>query len=537
MPVQYDAIIIGGGHNGLVCAYYLAKSGMKVRIVEARGIVGGCAVTEEFHPGFRNSVASYTVSLLQPKIIADMQLVRRGYRVVERPFSNYFPLPDGGHMLVGGGVERTQAEFARFNKSDAAKLPEFYAMLENVADLLRSLAMQPPPDINGGLSALFDLGRTLWPMRDLSVKQKNEITHLFTRSARDILDGWFENEHIKAAFAFDSIVGNYASPDTPGSGYVLIHHVFGEVNGNKGSWGHVIGGMGAITQMMAAACEEAGVEISLNSPVTEILYDENRAHSVKLLDGQIIKASHIISNVGPKLLAKLVGKQAGTDWPVKDYKSGSGSFRMNVALSALPKFTGMPEQGDHLKSGIIIAPTMDYMDRAFHDARAYGWSKSPIIEMLIPSLVDDSLSPKGQHVASLFCQQFASHLPDGRVWTDKEEEAAADHIIATINKYAPGFSDLILGRMILSPAGLEAKFGLIDGDIFHGRMSLDQIWINRPWMGAGNYHMPLKGLYLCGSGAHPGGGVTGAPGYLCAQQILSGRKIMNRIKRRFTARD
>ncbi|MBK5263880.1 MAG: NAD(P)/FAD-dependent oxidoreductase [Alphaproteobacteria bacterium] len=532
--MKYDALIIGAGHNGLVCAFYLAQAGLKVRIVERRDVVGGAAVTEEFHPGFRNSVASYTVSLLQPKVIADMRLADHGYRVIERPISNFLPQEDGGYLKLGGGLERTQAEFRRFSAHDAAALPAYYDALENVAQVLRDLALKAPPNVGEGLKTLFDGAMQGGRLAKLSIEQKRDVLDLFTKSARSFLDGWFESDAVKAAFGFDAVVGNYASPDTPGSAYVLLHHVFGEVNGKKGAWGHSIGGMGTITQIMAKVCKNAGVEIRLEAPVAQVLVDGGKAVGVRLESGEEIAASTVIANVGPKLLYQRM--MAQHDLPadflrrMKAFKAGSGTFRMNVALSELPRFTCLPEPGEHHQSGIIIAPTLDYMDRAFTDAKQSGWSKKPIVEMLIPSIIDDSLAPSGQHVASLFCQQFAPQLPDDRDWDD-EEGAAADTIIDTVEGYAPGFRASILGRMILSPKGLERTFGLVGGDIMHGHMSLDQLWAARPVLGHGSYRGPVKGLYMCGAGTHPGGGVTGAPGHNAAQAVLADRSFRGRLFR------
>ncbi len=523
MTRKYDAVIIGAGHNGLVCAFYLARAGLKVRMVERRAIVGGAAVTEEFHPGFRNSVASYTVSLLQPRVIADMELAKYGYRVIERPISNFLPQPDGGYLKLGGGLERTQAEFARFSAHDAAVLPAYLDALEGVAEVLRSLALRVPPNVGDGFRTIIDAVRQGHGIARLGMEAQRDILDLFTKSARSLLDGWFESEAVKAAFGFDAVVGNYASPDAPGSAYVLLHHVFGEVNGKKGAWGHSVGGMGTITQIMARVCRDAGVEISLDSPVERVLVDGQKAVGVRLESGAEIAADRVIANVGPKLLYGRMVDSA--DLPadfarrIKGFKVGSGSFRMNVALSELPRFACLPEPGEHHQSGIIIAPTLDYMDRAFIDAKRHGWSTAPIIEMLIPSTVDDSLAPAGAHVASLFCQQFAPELPDGRDW-DEEEGAAAATIIDTVEAYAPGFRASILGTQILSPKGLERKFGLMGGDIMHGHMSLDQLWSARPMLGHGGYRGPIRNLYMCGAGTHPGGGVTGAPGHNAAQVVL-----------------
>ncbi len=532
MSKNYDAIIIGGGHNGLVCAFYLARAGLKVRVLERRAVVGGAAVTEEFHPGYRNSTASYTVSLLQPQVIADMKLADHGYRVIERPVSNFLPQPDGGHLLLGGGLERTQGEFRKFSEKDAAALPAYYAALEGVADVLRSLTLKSPPNVGDGAATLLSAVTQGWGLARMPVEQKRDVLDLFAKSARSFLDGWFESEAVKAAFGFDAVVGNYASPDTPGSAYVLLHHVFGEVNGKKGAWGHCVGGMGAITQMMAKVATAAGAEITLESPVAKLLVDGGRVAGVRLESGEEITAPIVAANVGPRLLYDRMVDAA--DLPadfrrrIGTFKAGSGTFRMNVALSELPNFTCLPGDGDHLRSGIIIAPTLDYMDRAFTDAKIHGWSKAPIVEMLIPSTIDDSLAPPGHHVASLFCQQFAPELPDGRSWDD-EREAAAATIIDTVEAQAPGFRASIIAQQIHSPLDLERKFGLIGGDIMHGNMTIDQLWSARPMLGHGNYRGPIKGLYMCGAGTHPGGGVTGAPGHNAAYEILRDRGVVGRL--------
>ena len=540
MTKHYDAVVIGGGHNGLVCAFYLARAGLKVRVLERRGIVGGAAVTEEFHPGFRNSVASYTVSLLRPKVIADMKLHERGFRIIERTISNFFPHADGGYLKLGGGTARTQAEFARFSQKDAETFPAYETALEAVAEVLRDIALRTPPNAGGGLPALLAAALQGKRMAAMNIEQQRDTLDLFTKSARDFLDGWFENEHVKAAFGFDAVVGNYASVDTPGSAYVLLHHVFGEVHGKKGAWGHSVGGMGAITQAMAAACVEAGVEISLDAPVARVLVDGGRTAGVRLESGEEIAADIVAANVTPRLLyEQMIEPHELTPQfrrRIAAYKYGSGTFRMNVALSELPSFTSLPGtmRAEHHTAGIIIAPTMDYMDQAFTDARALGWSRQPIIEMKLPSTVDDSLAPPGQHVASLFCHQFAPVLPDGRQWDD-EREAAADHIVDTVTAHAPNFKAAILGRMILSPVDLERKFGLTGGDIFHGHMSLDQLYAARPMLGHGDYRAPIAGLYMCGSGTHPGGGVTGAPGHNAAHEILRDRTYAGRLLRRMSA--
>jgi phytoene dehydrogenase-like protein len=533
---RYDALIIGGGHNGLVCAFYLARAGLRVRVLERRHVVGGAAVTEAFAQGFRNSTASYTVSLLQPRVIADMRLHERGLRIVERRVSNFLPFADDC-LTLGGGMERTQAEFARFSARDAAAYPQYDAALEKLADVLRALALKIPPNAGGGPGELIAAARQSWPLARLDIAAQRDLLAIFTRSAREVLDSWFEDDRIKSAFAFDAVVGNYAGVSTPGSAYVLLHHVFGEVNGKKGVWGHAIGGMGAITQAMAAACRDAGVEISLEAPVAQVLVDGGKAAGIRLESGEEIIAPRVAANVGPALLYRKLVDPADLDADfrrrIAGFKTGSGTFRMNVALSELPDFTVLPGKAlaDHHTAGIVIAPGLDYMDAAYDDARALGWSREPIIEMLIPSTLDDSLAPPGAHVASLFCQQFAPELPDGKSWDDLRE-AAADRIIDTVTVHAPNFRASVIARQLHSPLDLERKFGLVGGDIFHGRMSLDQLWAGRPVLGHGDYRGPIAGLCHCGSGAHPGGGVTGAPGHNAAQAILADRSFLRRVLRR-----
>ena len=524
-----DALIIGGGHNGLVCAAYLAGAGLKVTVLERRAVVGGAAVTEEFHPGFRNSVAAYTVSLLNPKVIRDLDLAGHGLRIVERRCANFLPTADGGYLLTGEG--RTQAEVARFSARDAARLPEYAERLEAVADVLRELALTTPPNVLEGswraaLPELVRAARVGGRLRRLDMSSRRELLALFAMSAGDYLDNWFESEPLKAVYGFDGIVGNYASPYTAGSAYVLLHHVFGEVNGKRGAWGHAIGGMGAITQAMARAATARGALIRVSSAVREVLVEGDRAVGVLTESGESLRAAAVISNLNPKLL--YLDMFAPEALPpefrehISHWRCGSGTFRMNVALAELPDFSCLPGRApaDHHTAGIIIAPTLAYMERAYFDARTHGWSRAPIIELVIPSTLDDTLAPRGKHVASLFCQHVAPQLPDGESW-DGHREAVADLMIDTVNAYAPNFKAAVLGRQIMSPLDLERTFGLIGGDISHGTLSLDQLFCARPMLGYGNYRGPLQGLYMCGAGTHPGGGVTGAAGHNAAREILS----------------
>jgi phytoene dehydrogenase-like protein len=524
-----DALIIGGGHNGLVCAAYLAAAGLKVTVLEQRSVVGGAAVTEEFHPGFRNSVAAYTVSLLNPKVIRDLELSKFGLRVVERKLSNFLPTEDGRYLIIGEG--RTSAEVAKFSPKDAARLDAYADRLGVVADVLRDLVLETPPNAIEGswrvaLPELLRAAQLGGRLRKLDMAMRRELLTLFATSAGDYLDGWFESDPIKAVYGFDGIVGNYASPYTPGSAYVLLHHVFGEVNGKKGAWGHAIGGMGAITQAMAKSAQARGAVIRVSTPVREVIVEGGRAVGVVTESGETLRAAAVISNLNPKLLyQKLVPGSALPDdfrERIGRWRCGSGTFRMNVALSELPNFTCLPGKtvADHHTAGIIIAPTLKYMEQAYFDARSTGWSVKPIVEVLIPSTLDDSLAPPGQHVASLFCQHVAPQLPNGESW-DTHRETVADLMIDTVNQYAPNFKAAVLGRQIKSPLDLERTFGLVGGDIFHGALTLDQMFSARPMLGHGNYRGPLHGLYMCGAGTHPGGGVTGAPGHNAAREIIS----------------
>jgi phytoene dehydrogenase-like protein len=522
---RFDAVVVGGGHNGLTCACYLAKSGLSVGVFERRGILGGAAVTEEFHPGFRNSTASYTVSLLNPKVIRDLRLAEHGLKILERPMQNFLPLPDGRALVAGPDSARTLESVRTFSARDAERLPAYYQTLDAAVEMLRRQLLETPPANPRRLRDLWGAVQLGRHFRKLAAPVQRDIHELFTRSAGDLLDHWFETDAVKALFGFDAVVGNYASPYTPGSAYVLLHHVFGEVNGKTGVWGHAVGGMGAITQAMAAEARRLGVTLETDAPVRRIITSQGRATGIELDDGRVIEAKAIAANLGPKPL--FLGLLADADLPaefrarIERMRVGSATFRMNVALSELPKFSAAPRNdgGAHLGSGIIIAPSLEYMDRAFAEARLTGMSQAPIIEMLIPSTIDQTLAPKGAHVASLFCQHFAYKLPDGRDWR-QERQRAVDLIFTTVDSYAPNFRASIVGHSALSPIDLERTLGLAGGDIFHGALGLDQLWAARPMLGYGDYRTPLKSLYLCGAGAHPGGGVTGIPGHNAAREML-----------------
>lgn len=531
-----DVIIIGAGHNGLTCAFYLARAGLSVRVLERRNVVGGAAVTEEFHPGFRNSVAAYTVGLLNPRIIEDLDLHAHGLRIVERRAMNFVPNLETGYLLTFPG--RIAEGIARVSAADAEAYAAYSVHVDKVGDILRASLLRTPPNLTrkGWLSRIEELVKAVRfgnEIRALDHAGLIALHDLMTRSAGDDLDRWFENDLVKALFGFDAVVGNFASPYTPGSAYVQLHHTFGEVNGRRGVWGHAVGGMGAITQAMARSATAAGARIKTDAPVREIFVEKGRACGVVLDSGETIRAKIVVANVNPKLLySRLVPADALDPQfrsRMRAYRCESATFRMNVALSELPSFSALPghDLSDHHTAGIILAPSLAYMDRAFCDARLQGWSRQPIIEMLIPSTLDDSLAPQGSHVASLFCQHTAFELPDGRTWASARDEVA-DLMIATVDRFAPGFSRSVVGRQIMSPQDLEDTFGLIGGDIFHGALGLDQLFSARPLLGHADYRGALPGLYLCGSGAHPGGGVTGAPGHNAAREILRDRRKRSR---------
>lgn len=522
-----DVLIIGGGHNGLVCAAYLAAAGLKVTVLERRAVLGGAAVTEEFHPGFRNSTASYTVSLLNPQVIADLRLHHHGLRVVERPYSNFLPLADGRAFRLGGEVGL--ADLKQYSTRDAQRLPDYYAMLERVVAVLRELMARTPPNVSDRFvladwMASFKVAREL---KSLDMRGRRDLLDLFTKSAGELLDSWFECDALKAALGWDSVVGNFASPYTPGSAYVLLHHVFGEVNGKAGVWGHAMGGMGAISDAIAAECRVRGVGLITDAAVSRVLTQNGRASGVVLADGREFAARCVVANVNPKLLYTRLLAPDDVDQDTLEridrYRCGSGTFRMNVALSELPDFRAAPGTAlqAHHQSGILVAPTLAYMERAYFDAKSRehnpGWAREPIVELVISSTLDDSLAPAGQHVASLFCQHVNPEVDGG--W-DAHRDTVAQLMIDTVDRVAPNFARSVLGYRALSPLDLEREFGLIGGDIFHGALGPDQLFSARPLLGQGNYRGALPGLYLCGSGTHPGGGVTGLPGRNAAREIL-----------------
>jgi phytoene dehydrogenase-like protein len=525
----YDVIVIGAGHNGLTCAGYLSRAGYKVKVVERRHVVGGAAVTEEFHPGFRNSVCSYVVSLLDPTIMRDLQLQHYGLTIVDRPAGSLSILPDGQYLQVSRDVAVARSEIAKFSGKDADAYDAFDREITEMAEVLREVMREAPPNMGGGLRDMWTALKLGNRLRKLSRQQQATFAELMTMSIGDYLDRWFESDPIKGDFGFEGIVGNMVSPYQAGTAYVLLHHAFGEINGRTGVWGHAKGGMGAITQAMARSAEAHGADIEVSAPVREVIVRGGQARGVVLEDGRSLQATVVSGNVNPKLLfLKLMDPNLLPEdfrRRMNGWRCRSGTFRMNVALSELPRFASLSgtgyESGDEsrLTGTINIAPSLAYLEHAYDDAKVGAWAREPVISMCLPSLVDDSLAPAGCHVMSLFCQHFNPQLSEGRSWDDVKEQVA-DLVVQTVTNYAPNFRQAVVGRQVLSPLDLEREFGLVGGDIFHGALHLDQLYSLRPAAGYADYRTPVKGLYLCGSGAHPGGGVSGLPGHHAAQAVI-----------------
>ncbi|MCC6391879.1 MAG: NAD(P)/FAD-dependent oxidoreductase [Bryobacterales bacterium] len=523
---RYDAVIVGGGHNGLVAAAYLARAGRKVLVLEKREMVGGCAVTEEVWPGYRVSTASYLTSLLQEKVIRDLELERFGYKVDAKDPAFFSPFPDGRYLYMWQDERRTIEEIGKFSKRDAERFTAYEEYLEKLAAVVESLLPATPPEFPPqGLGDLLDWLKLAGKMRGLGRQEIAGLVKIFTQSAADFLNEWFESEEVKVTLATDGVIGANGGPRSQGTAYILMHHCMGGVGGKRGLWGFVRGGMGAVSEAIAASARSKGAEIRVNAEVERILVRDGRVEGVALAGGEEVTAGVVASNLDPVVtFLRLVEERhlpgdfvAG----IKRYRSEGTSCKINLALSGLPEFRALPgAPAPHHKATMHICPDMEYVERAWDDAK-YGLpSRSPLLEMTVPTMYDPSLAPEGRHIMGIFLQ-YAPYTLKGANW-DEMREPFADRVLEVIAEYAPNIRSIVEERQVLTPLDLERRYGLTGGNIFHGEMSVDQMFVMRPLAGWARYRMPVKGLYLCGSGAHPGGGVMGAPGHNAAREMLKG---------------
>ena len=522
MTQHYDVIVIGGGHNGLVNAAYLAKAGKKVLVLERRHVLGGAAVTEEIIPGFLFSECSYVVSLLRPEIIRELDLPRHGLEILPLD-GTLSPMPDGNHLWRMNDHAKSIREIRRHSRVDAEAYDEFSKMMTPMCRFVKPmLSMVPPDPTTLNPRDLKQLHFLMQRFRELSSDERYTLIQLMTMSSADFLDQWFETDVLKATMSASGIIGTFLGIRSPGTAYVLLHHYMGEIDGAFRSWGFSRGGTGAISNAIAAAAREAGVEIRTKAPVGKILVKEGRAAGVVLQSGEEIAANVISSSVDPHLTFEkfLDPSELPADFleGVRRYKFRGSSGKVNIALDALPGFKSLPGDGAHLRGAISISPSMEYMERAYDDAKYGHYSRRPYIDMVIPSLTDPSVAPPGKHVLSCFVQYAPYKLAEG-TWDD-QREAFGDNVIDTISEYAPNIKDIIVGRQILTPLDLEREFGLTQGNIFQGELSLEQLFFLRPVAGWAYYRTPVDNLYMCGSATHPGGGIMGANGRIASQVIL-----------------
>jgi phytoene dehydrogenase-like protein len=526
MNTHYDALVIGAGHNGLVNAAYLARAGRKVLVLERRHVVGGAAVTEEVFPGFKFSVCSYVVSLLRPEIIRELDLPRHGLEILPLD-GTLTPMPSGDYLWRVNDHSKTRREIARHSKVDAEAYDEYARAMVEMGRFVKPILTMTPPDPTSleprGLMDLLFLARRFQALSD---EDKYNQVQLMTMSAVDFLDQWFETDVLKATMSASGIIGTFLGVRSPGTAYVLLHHYMGEIDGAFRSWGLSRGGTGAISDAIAGAAREAGVEIRTETTVSKIIVKEDAAVGVVLQNGDYITADIVSSSVDPNLtFLKMVGAEHLPDEFVEDvrrYKYRGSSGKVNLALDALPDFTCLPGPGPHLRGAISISPSIAYMERAYDEAKYGRYSRHPYIDMVIPSLTDPSVAPPGKHVVSCFVQYAPYHLKEGS-WDD-HREAFGDAVINTLAEYAPNIRDTILHRQVVTPLDLEREWGLTEGNIFQGELTLEQLFFLRPAPGWAQYRTPIKQLYMCGSATHPGGGIMGAPGRNAAMRILKESK-------------
>ena len=518
-----DVIVIGAGHNGLVAAAYLARAGRRVRVLERRPVLGGTCVTEEVFPGFKVSTAAYVVSLLRPEIVRDLKLHDNGYEVLLRDPSSFSPYPGNRHLLFWRDPAKTQKEIAKFSQADAQRFPVFEQHLETLARRIEPLLMVPPPDPRSRrLRDLFRMGKLALSLRH----EAAELTRLFSMSVADYLDRWFESEELKVRLATDGVIGAMAGPRTPGSAYVLFHHVMGQAEGQRGVWGYVRGGMGTISDAIAAYLRSHGGIIETDAAVERVLVKGERCQGVVLEDGREYRARVVLSNADPQ--RTFLRMFDPLDLPesllqeVRALRFGSATVKINVAANGLPNFFAYPgtKPGPQHRGTIHLCPSIDYIENAFDDAKRGRPSRKPVVEMCIPSVVDETLAPPGKHFISLFVQYAPYTRTDGKEWNVTTDKEFAEDVFSVIREYASNWDEILDDYQLLSPKGLEERFGLTGGNIFHGEMTPDQLFHMRPTPSCARFRTPIGGFYLCGAGSHPGGGVMGAPGYLAAKTVL-----------------
>ena len=524
MPSRYHAIIIGGGHNGLVTAAYLSRAGKKVLVLERREMLGGCAVTEELWPGYRVSTGAYLISLLQEKVVRELELERFGYTVMPKDPAFFSAYPDGRHLFFWSDEKKTLAEIAKFSQRDAAAFPKYEAWLERLAVVVESLLLVTPPELPPRKPADFiEYLKLLGKFRHLSRNEITGLVKIFTQSAADLLDEWFESPQIKVTLATDGVIGANGGPRSAGTAYILMHHCMGGVGGRRGLWGFVKGGMGAVSEAIAGSARSKGAEIRTNAAVRQILITSGHAVGVVLENGEELHAPVIVSNLDPKatFLRMVPANALDPEFrgSIERFRVEGTSLKMNLALDGLPDFLAYPgAPGPQHGATMHICPSIEYVERAWDDAKYGRPSNDPLLEMTCPTIYDPALAPAGKHIMGIFLQ-YAPYTLKHATWDDLREPYG-DRILEIINQYAPNMKSIVRERQVLSPLDLERRFGIAGGNIFHGEMSLDQMFFMRPLAGWANYRTPVRGLYLCGSGAHPGGGVMGAPGHNAAREIL-----------------